>query len=147
MSSLSHYVESQASLGRAYLTKEQAIEDLHISPKAFLNAIARLVKKGRLASPRRGFFLILRPEDRIAGAPDPARWIDPFMKHLGIDYRISLLRAAAFHGSSHQAAMVLQIIAPKQIRPIAIGRHKIEFIYQAPDAFKQRTSVARQAED
>jgi len=30
--------------------------------------------------------------------PDPARWIGPLMRHIGVDYRVSLLRAAAFHG-------------------------------------------------
>jgi hypothetical protein len=57
------------------------------------------------------------------------------MKYQGIDYRISLLRAAAFHGSSHQAAMVFQVIVPKQIRAFEIGRHRLQFIYQAPAAF------------
>ena len=59
------------------------------------------------------------------------------MKELGLDYRISLLRAAAFHGSSHQAAMVFQVIAPDQIEPIEIGRQRVEFVYQAPGAFKE----------
>lgn len=67
-----------------------------------------MAKKQRLARPRRGFYLILRPEDRVARAPDPVRWIDPLMNYLGLDYRISLLRAAAFHGASHQAAMVFR---------------------------------------
>jgi hypothetical protein len=80
-------------------------------------------------------YLILRPEDRAIGAPDPARWIDPLMKHLGVDYRISLLRAAAFHGSAHQAAMVFQVISPRQLPGIEIGRQKIEFLFQLPDAF------------
>jgi len=93
------------------------------------------MKKGRLASPRRGFYLILRPEDRQLGAPDPSRWIDPLMKHLGVDYRISLLRAAAFHGSAHQAAMVFQVIVPRQLPTIEIGRHHVEFLYQVPLAF------------
>ncbi|MBY0589150.1 type IV toxin-antitoxin system AbiEi family antitoxin [bacterium] len=70
------------------------------------------------------------------GAPDPARWIDPLMQHLGVDYRVSLLRAAAFHGSAHQAAMVFQVIVPKQISEIEIGRQRVRFLYQAPDLFK-----------
>lgn len=107
------------------------------SAEAFKRASTRLIKKERLACPRRGFYLILRPEDRAFGAPDPARWIDPFMRYLRVDYRISLLRAAAFHGSSHQAAMVFQVVAPKQIQDIEIGRHRIQFIYQASAAFKE----------
>ena len=57
------------------------------------------------------------------------------MKHLKQDYRISLLRAAAFHGASHQAAMVFQIIVPKQMRDFEIGRHRLQFIYQIPADF------------
>jgi hypothetical protein len=59
------------------------------------------------------------------------------MRHLKLDYRISLLRAAAFHGMSHQAAMVFQVIAPKQMPGFELGRHKIQFVYQAPGAFAQ----------
>ena len=77
----------------------------------------------------------MRPEDRQLGAPDPSRWIDPLMKLQGLDYRISLLRAAAFHGSSHQAAMVFQVIAHKQLPKIVLGRQRVEFLYQSTDAF------------
>jgi predicted transcriptional regulator of viral defense system len=59
------------------------------------------------------------------------------MKHHGLDYRISLLRAAAFHGSSHQAAMVFQVVAPRQLRDFEIGRHRLQFLYQTPKAFTQ----------
>ena len=137
MATLNQYLDQQVSRGRTYFTRQEVLKDLGLSPAALLRSTTRLVSKHRLVSPKRGFFLILRPEDRVTGAPDPARWIDPLMKYLQVDYRISLLRAAAFHGSSHQAAMIFQVIAPKQIRPIVIGRHKIQFIYQAPAAFSQ----------
>jgi predicted transcriptional regulator of viral defense system len=137
MDSLQEFIDSQLARGRAYFSKPAALKEIRQSPQAFQAAAARLTKKGRLASPRRGFYLILRPEDRGLGAPDPSRWIDPLMKHLGLDYRISLLRAAAFHGSAHQAAMVFQVIAPRQLPGTEIGRQRVEFLYQAPDAFAQ----------
>ena len=56
------------------------------------------------------------------------------MHHLGLTTD-SVLRAAAFHGASHQAAQIFQVIVPKQLRPIAIDRQRIQFIYQAPGAF------------
>ena len=59
------------------------------------------------------------------------------MKHLRLDYRVSLLRAAAFHGSAHQAAMVFQVIAPRQLPKIEIGRQRVEFLYQAPAGFAE----------
>jgi predicted transcriptional regulator of viral defense system len=133
--SLEQFIDKQLVRGRAYFAREEASAALHLKPGTLAAAITRLVKKGRLANPRHGFLLILRPEDQPAGAPDPVRWIDPLMKHQGIDYRISLLRAAAFHGSSHQAAMVIQVVAPKQLRGFEVGRHRLQFIYQAPRAF------------
>ena len=135
MASLDYYLDEQLSRGRATFSREDALKGLGLSSEAFIAAAGRLARKHRLASPRRGFYLILRPEDRISGAPDPVRWIDPLMKYLGLDYRISLLRAAAFHGASHQAAMVFQVIAPKQLRAFDIGRHRLQFIYQTPAAF------------
>ena len=135
MASLDHYIDELLSRGRAWFSREEALDALGVGSAAFIAAARRLSKKQRLVSPRRGFYLILRPEDRVAGAPDPVRWIDPLMHYLGLDYRISLLRAAAFHGSSHQAAMIFQVIVPKQLRSFEIGRHRLQFIYQTPLIF------------
>ena len=135
MKSLQEFIDSQLAQGRATFTKSAASAELRQTPQAFQAAAARLTKKGRLASPRRGFFLILRPEDQLLGAPNSSRWIDPLMKHLGIDYRVSMLRAAAFHGTAQQAAMVFQVITPRQIPNIEIGRQRVEFLYQTPAHF------------
>jgi len=135
MASLDQYLDEQLARGRAYFSRKEALEALGLAPEALGVAVSRLIKKNRLANPRHGFYLILRPEDQLRGAPDPVRWIDPLMKHQGIDYRISLLRAAAFHGSSHQATMVFQVIVPKQLRAFEIGRHRLQFVYQAPHVF------------
>lgn len=133
--SLDKYLDQQLSRGRAYFSREEALTALGQSPEALSAAATRLIKRDRLVSPRQGFYLILRPEDQVTGAPDPVRWIDPLMRDLDLDYRVSLLRAAAFHGSSHQAAMVFQVIVPRQLRAIEIGRHRVQFVYQVPRAF------------
>ena len=137
MASLENYLDDKLMHGRGYFARDEALSVLGSSAAAFGAAITRLIKKGRLANPKHGFYLILRPEDQVAGAPDPLRWVDPLMRHLGLDYRVSLLRAATFHGSSHQAAMVFQVIVPRQVRDIEIGRHRMEFVYQSPDAFAE----------
>lgn len=133
--SLDRYLDECLSRGKAYVVREELSHALTLEQGALSAAISRLVKRKRLANPRHGFYLILRPEDWNAGAPDPVKWIDPLMKYQGIDYRISLLRAAAFHGSSHQAAMVFQVIIPTQLRDFEIGRHRLQFIYQSPEVF------------
>lgn len=143
---LERFVEDRLIRGRATFSRDDAATAIDLSREALTAALTRLVKRKRLASPRKGFFLILRPEDQTAGAPDPAQWIDPLMHAAGLDYRVSLLRAAATHGSSHQAAMVFQVIVPRQLRSFELGRHRIEFIYQAPGSFakaNQRDALDR----
>jgi len=137
MAAIEHYLDEHLARGRAYFTRGEAQAALNLAPHPLSVALMRQVKKGRLANPRRGFYLILRPEDRTLGAPDPVRWIDLLMKNLKLDYRISLLRAAAFHGSSHQAAMVFQVIVPRQMRGFEVGRQRLAFIYQRPAAFRE----------
>ena len=135
--SLEQIVDDQLAHGRAYFSREEMPAARELKPGTLAASITRLIRKRRLANPRHGFYLILRPEDRGAGAPDPVRWIDPLMKHQRLDYRISLLRAAAFHGSSHQAAMVFQVVAAKPLRDFEIGRHRLQFLYQTARAFDQ----------
>jgi predicted transcriptional regulator of viral defense system len=137
MASLDSYLDDLLARGRAYFSRDEIAAALGLKPSALAAAITRGINKSRLANPRHGFYLILRPEDQIAGAPDPVKWIDPLMKHQGIDYRISLLRAAAFHGASHQASMVFQVVVPRQLRDFDLGRHRLQFLYQGPDAFRQ----------
>lgn len=139
---LDQFVDDRLIHGRATFSREEAEAALHLSPDALTAALVRLAARKRIASPRKGFFLILRPEDQVAGAPDPAQWIDPLMRALRLDYRVSLLRAAAFHGASHQAAMVFQVVVPRQLRGIELGRHRVEFLYQVPAGF----TVANQVE-
>ena len=135
VASIESYLEEQLAQGQAYFTREEAGAALGLSPHALSVALMRQVNKKRLAHPRRGFYLVLRPEDRTLGAPDPARWIDPLMKSLQLDYRVALLRAAAFHGASHQAAMLFQVIVPRQLRDFEVGRQRLAFVYQSPEAF------------
>lgn len=137
MGPLERFVEDRLIQGKAAFSRAEAEAALGLKADALTAALSRLTKRQRLASPRKGFFITLRPEDRIAGAPDPAQWIDPLMRDLQLDYRVSLLRAAAFHGASHQAAMVFQVIVPRQLRGMAVGRHRVEFLYQAPASFAE----------
>ena len=132
---LEPFVDQKLADGLGFFTGAEARRVLGVSEAAFTAAATRLIKKAKLAHPRRGFYLILRPEDRNAGAPDPAQWIAPLMEHQGLDYRVSLLRAAAWHGSSHQAAMVFQVVTPRQLRDLKVGCHRLQFMFQTERVF------------
>jgi predicted transcriptional regulator of viral defense system len=134
MAALDAFIDDRLAAGRGWFSRDDAVAS-GIALSALSTALTRAVAKGKLANPRHGFYLIVRPEHRAAGAADPAEWIDPLMKHQGLGYRVSLLRAAAHHGSSHQAAMIFQVVAPRQLRDLTLGAHRLQFIYQEPEAF------------
>lgn len=74
MASLEQFVDDRLLHGRAYFDRVEVLSAVDLKPGSLTAAITRLVKKRRLANPRHGFFLILRPEDQRVGAPDPVRW-------------------------------------------------------------------------
>lgn len=94
---------------------------------ALKNALGRLKKRGRVTTPRRGFYVIVPTEYRSAGAP-PASWfIDDLMSFLGQPYYVGMLSAAAVHGASHQQPMVFQVVTDRPTRSAIAGRARIEF--------------------
>ncbi len=97
---LASFADQKLASGQAYFTREEARDQLGISVEAAAAAAARLVKKGQLASPRNGFYLIVRPEDRRP-APRSRRSGSDLLDALpGTRLPSPLLRAAARHGSS-----------------------------------------------
>ncbi|NSY51680.1 type IV toxin-antitoxin system AbiEi family antitoxin domain-containing protein [Agrobacterium tumefaciens] len=128
--SLATYVEELASSGRTCFTRESAVEALGISHGAFLDAAARLKKRGHIFAPRRGFYVITPTRYLKWGAPPPSWYIDAMMKHAGRPYYVALLKAAELHGASHQAVMEFQVVTDRQWKPIRAGRSKLAFYFR-----------------
>lgn len=123
---IAEWVVAQQALGRYIFTREDAEAGLGSSKVAVQTALRRLKQKGRIASPRRGFYVVVPPEYRAAGCL-PASWfIDDLMRHLGLHYYVGVLSAAALHGAGHQQPMVFQVIADRATRPMRAGRVQIE---------------------
>ena len=121
--------------GRQCVSAGELRHRLGGSQPALAAGITRQLRRGTIARLHPGFYVLLRPEDGIYGLPDPLHWIDPLMQFLGHSYRVSLWRAAALHGSSHQAAMAVQVITPRLLRPIQKGRVQVRFLHQQPELF------------
>ena len=123
---IAEWVAAQQASGRYIFTREDAEAGLGSSKVAVQTALRRLKQKGRIASPRRGFYVVVPPGYRAAGCL-PASWvIDDLMRHLGLHYYVGVLSAAALHGAGHQQPMVFQVIADSATRPIQAGRVQIE---------------------
>ncbi|MHB0979127.1 MAG: type IV toxin-antitoxin system AbiEi family antitoxin domain-containing protein [Thermoleophilia bacterium] len=121
------YVEELQAGGRYTFTGSEIAALVSGSDAAIAAALRRLKKKGRIASPRRGFYVIVPLEYRQAGCP-PASWfIDDLMGFLGRPYYVGLLSAAAIHGAAHQQPMVFQVMTDAATRGATAGRVRVEF--------------------
>jgi predicted transcriptional regulator of viral defense system len=125
--SLAAFVEDLQAHGRYTFARAEAANALGRSEVALKSALRRLKRRGRIASPRRGFYVLVPLEYREAGSP-PASWfIDDLMRFLGQPYYVGLLSAAAIHGAAHQQPMVFQVITDRPARPARVGRVRLEF--------------------
>ena len=123
---IAKWVDEQQGSGRYVFTRADVQTDLGGSAVAIQTALRRLKQRGRIASPRRGFYVVVPPEYRAAGCP-PATWfIDDLMRYLDRQYYVGILTAAALHGAAHQQPMVFQVIADRATRPMQAGRVRIE---------------------
>jgi len=125
--SLAAFVDDLQARGRYTFTRAEAVEQMVITDLALEAALRRLKKRGRIANPRRGFYVVVPLEYREAGCP-PASWfIHDLMQFLGQPYYVGLLSAAAIHGAAHQQPMVFQVITDQVTRPARTGRVQINF--------------------
>lgn len=125
------FIEALQSSGRYVFTKKEADRALRLSEIALKNALWRLVRSGRLASPRRGFYVVVPPEYKAAGSIPPSWFIRDLMTYLNRPYYVGLLSAAALHGAAHQAPHELQVVTDRPLRLIEIGKVRIRFVKKA----------------
>jgi predicted transcriptional regulator of viral defense system len=126
--SIKKYIDILASNGKYFFTVDEALKATGVSKIALNSSLRRLKKKNELASPLKGFFIIIPPEYRSLRSLPPEQFIDDLMKHLKIPYYVALLSAAQYYGAAHQKPQYFQVIIPGTRRSIEIGRVKIIFI-------------------
>jgi predicted transcriptional regulator of viral defense system len=124
---LAAYIDDLQGCGRYTFQQVEALNALGVSPLALRRAAGRLVAKGRVVAPRRGFFVIVPLEYRSAGGP-PASWfIDDLMRFHEQPYYVGLLSAAALQGAAHQQPQEFQVVTSRPLRPTSLGRSRIRF--------------------
>lgn len=123
-----NFVSSLMSKGRYTFTVTQAAEGLGQSLVATRAALRRLGKKGEIAMPYRGFWVIVPPEYRSIGCLPPEQFIPQLMEHLGESYYAGLLSAAEYHGAAHHRPQVFQVVVTKNRPDIDCGNVRVRFI-------------------
>jgi len=125
---LSELINTYLGRGKSTFTKQEALEDSGLSQSAFYKASSRLQRNGRLLQPRRGFFVVVRPEEKQRGGPPPHDYIDQLMEYLGRPYYAGILSAASIHGAAHHRPMEFQVVTDSSIRDIEKGSTPVKFI-------------------
>ena len=101
---------------------------LGVSVPAATAALNRLAKKGAIASPVRGFHVILPPEYRSLGCLPAEQFIPALMRDRDQSYYAGLLTAAQYHGAAHQRPQGFQVFLARPRRAIACGKVRVDFI-------------------
>jgi len=125
---LAAWVDGLQARGSYTFTRGEAAEAHGRSDLALTKVLGRLVRKGRIVSPRLGFYVIVPAEYLLAGAP-PASWfVHDLMGFIGHPYYVGLLSAAALHGAAHQQPQVFQVVSDVALRPAEAGPVHIQFV-------------------
>ena len=129
MQTLREFLESLQMRGQYTVSKNEILKNLGISNNSANTILARHAKENLVRHLGTGLYLIIPVEYRSMGAPPPEWYIDNFMNSHNCNYYVGLLSAAAHYGATHQAVQVFQVVCNKIIRPLTIGRTKINFYY------------------
>ena len=121
------YIEALASHGRYQFSSEEARKALGVSEAAAKLALNRLARRGLIASPARGFYVIVPPEYRRLGCLPADQFIPSLMQRQGLAYYAGLLSAAQFHGAAHHRPQEFQVMLAKARRPIRCGQMRVTF--------------------
>ncbi|MBN1308098.1 MAG: type IV toxin-antitoxin system AbiEi family antitoxin [Chitinispirillaceae bacterium] len=128
MKKLIDYIESLQSQGKYTFTSDDIHGALERNDSAIKASLFRLVKKGRVAVVRKGFYVIIPLEYRIRGILPPILFTDDLMRYLGRTYYAGLLSAAALHGAAHQQPQDFFVITGlPPLRTVKAGGTKIRF--------------------
>src|SRR3984957_14724727 len=124
---IAEFVDELPANGRYTFSRAEIQQQFRKSDAAIKLALHRLQPKGRIVSPRRGFYVVVPEEYKHSGAPPPAWFIDALMKDWQSEYYGGLLSAAEIHGAAHQRPQEFQVVADKVHRVIDIPRYRIRF--------------------
>jgi predicted transcriptional regulator of viral defense system len=128
------YLDQLLAHGRRTFSTAEAVTALGGSVVAVRAALRRLKAKGVLATPHRGFHVIVPPEHRRLGCLPAEQFLPDLMQHLHVPYYVALLSAAAFYGAAHQRPQRLQVMVSSGRRPVRCGEVHVQFLSRADAA-------------
>ena len=122
------YIDKLIANGRCYFTLDEASFELGKARHTIVLSIEHLKTKGYLASPAKGFYVIVSPEFRIYDCLPAELFIPYLMEYWQHPYYAGLLTAAMYHGASHQQPQIFQIITDRNRPMLECGKVRVQFI-------------------
>ena len=117
-----------AARGRHHFTSSELRSALGVSGAAARQALSRLAAKGEIASPARGFYVIVPPEYRRLGCLPADQFVPALMERRSIRYYVGLLSAAQYHGAAHHRPQELQVVVERNREAIVCGAVRVAFV-------------------
>lgn len=121
------YVSGLMQRGRYAFTSNEAGAALGGTKDAVKLALNRLRRKGDIASPMRGFYVIVPSDYRALGCLPADQFIPDLLQRSAISYYVGLLSAAQYHGAAHHRPQVFQVMVEKPRRAIVCGKVRVCF--------------------
>ena len=119
-------LDSLQAQGRLVASVAELAQHCGLSYLAARRQLERLALRVVRLPGRPSIVLLVPPEHRARGAPPIAAWLDAYMRYRAQPYYVGLLSAAALHGAAQQAPQVTQIITESPLRPIEVGRLRVD---------------------
>ncbi len=121
-------IDDLAAVGRYHFTSAEMRSALGVSAVAVRQALSRLAAKGKIASPARGFYVIVPPEYRRIGCLPADQFVPALMAHRKLRYYAGLLSAAQYHGAAHHRPQAFQVMLAGNRPSIACGSVTVSFV-------------------
>ncbi|MCY4242962.1 MAG: type IV toxin-antitoxin system AbiEi family antitoxin [Rhodobacter sp.] len=121
-------ISDMAASGRHHFTSSEIRSALGVSEVAARQALGRLAAKGEIASPARGFYVIVPPEYRRLGCLPADQFVPALMERRNVRYYAGLLSAAQYHGAAHHRPQEFQVVIERNRPPIIRGSIRVAFI-------------------
>jgi predicted transcriptional regulator of viral defense system len=127
LGAVSRFIQGLLERGRYDFSGEEVAAVLGGNRSSITRALLRLKHHGHLASPQRGFYVVVPPEYRSLGCLPAEQFVPQLMEHQGEPYYAALLSAAKIHGAAHQRPQRFQVMVRAPRGRIECGGVVVDF--------------------
>lgn len=117
-----------AARGRHHFTSSELRSALGVTEQATRQALSRVAAKGEIASPARGFYVIVPPEYRRLGCLPADQFVPALMEHRSARYYVGLLSAAQYYGAAYHRPQEFQVMLKRNRPAIVCGSVRVTFV-------------------